>query len=178
MKQLELESYDGGRIDVIPVRLVSTEKFYSRVQCCRAEEHPGWFPLGLEEYAFLSLLIFFMDKYLERSILNEYRYDEADDTFDYYSHNLYRYVDVLKMLDEIEHTAYDILHSRQTDIVTNVIQHFNPRIFDEFACKVDRQHIFSEHRQEIADYYFRFCSAINAIMNEAPEFELLDFWGP
>lgn len=41
--------------------------------------------------------------------------------------------------------------------------------------RTDKEQLFDELREDIADYMLRFCEAIQSVMDHAPEFDLIDF---
>ena len=81
------------------------------------------------------------------------------------------------MLEEIRNAARQISLGKESETVYQMISLHILRFFGGWE-KTDKEHLFDELREDIADYMLRFCDAIQSIMDNAPEFNLLDFQGP
>ena len=111
-------------------------------------------------------------------MLSKYRNVDIEGySFDDYGDNLYTYSDVQCMLTEMTRTARDILFGKKTEAIRAMILRFNPCLYKIYG-NVDKEQLFDEHRNEIADYLLRFCDRIQLLMEQFPEYELLNFQGP
>lgn len=145
------------------------------------QEQKFFFPnidskLRLDEVSF-QLVRGYMEKYLDKDLLPLYREKQDGDSFDDYGDNLYRYSDLLCMFEEIRNTARDISLGKETDAVRQMIPLHILAYFGGRG-RTDKEQLFEELRGDIADYMLRFCDAIQSVMDQAPEFDLLDFLGP
>lgn len=177
--KLPLENQDGSGVDVFPARLNDDPSFpwYETIECPRTAEGYLDSRLCLNEDT-IWLVSVFLKKYLDRELLPQYRdMDIKNDSFDNYGDNLYRYSDLRRMLGEIRNTAQAIVQGRTTESIRQMIPYHDPSWYGLYG-KVDEAKLFDEHRREIADYLLRFCDAVQAVMDHAPEFDLLDFQGP
>ena len=176
MNKLILESYEGGEIDVFPVNRSSVALYQSN-NCPRGEEYID-LPLRLNEETFYSFAYVFLNKHLNQEMLSQYRNVDIEGySFDSYGDNLCTYSDVQCMLTEMTRTAREILFGKNTNMIKEMIQHLNPCIYKIYGS-VDKEQLFDEHRNEIADYLLRFCDRIQLLMEQFPEHELLNFQGP
>ena len=174
-----LESWNGGEFDVFPTRINPDPQYpyYTHIEMPSTPTGYLDSKLHLNEDSF-SLVIAFMDKYLDRGLLPQYRdLDIKDESFGWYEDNIYRYSDLRCMLEEIRATAQDIVLGKTTESIRQMILHQNPSWYGIHG-EVDKAQLFDAHRSEIADYLLRFCDAVQAVMDNAPEFDLLDFQGP
>jgi len=180
MSRLPLKSNDGGSIDVIPVKSVEADSLYRRISYKKDANNYPDYPLKLEESTFLSLAAYFVDKYIDRSLVSQYRDVETEgDSFDYFGHNILRYIDVSRMLDEIMETAIQIFDEEETDTVKSIISSISPcALIGAYGMYFSPHEVFCSYRAEIVEYYREFCAAVKNVMNNAEGYELLDFCGP
>ena len=179
IKHLKLQDDGGGTVDVFPVKITENAPDYLEIERAHGEKYPD-LPLKLEETTFCSLVGTLMDKYIDRSLLPKYRiFGMEEDGFEYYDHNLYKYEDVYKMIKELKNLSEVVLREEKSDALMQIIRRTNPRIFGQLLAEKDElEKLFFEHKEVVVDYYVDFCEAIKKVMADAPEYELLDFWGP
>lgn len=173
--------YDGGEIDVFPTRIhpVSNQNrpLFESIEWPLTSSGYLDSKLRLNEVSF-QLIRGYMEKYLDKDLLPLYRDIELDgDSFDDYGDNLYHYSDLLCMFEEIRNAARDISLDKETDTVRQMIP-LHILCYFGGRGRTDKEQLFEELRADIADYMLRFCDAIQSVMDQAPEFDLLDFQGP
>ena len=172
--------YDGGEIDVFPTRIhpVANQNrpLFESIEWPLTSSGYLDSKLRLDEVSF-QLVRGYMEKYLDKDLLPLYREKQDGDSFDDYGDNLYRYSDLLCMFEEIRNTARDISLGKETDTVRQMIPLHILAYFGGRG-RTDKEQLFEELRGDIADYMLRFCDAIQSVMDQAPEFDLLDFLGP
>ena len=173
--------YDGGEIDVFPTRIhpVANQNrpLFESIEWPLTSSGYLDSKLRLNEVSF-QLIRGYMEKYLDKDLLPLYRDIELDgDSFDDYGDNLYHYSDLLCMFEEIRNAARDISLDKETDTVRQMIP-LHILCYFGGRGRTDKEQLFEELRGDIADYMLRFCDAIQSVMDQAPEFDLLDFLGP
>lgn len=172
--------FDGGEVDIFPTRIHPVSNphrpLFESIEYPRISTGHIDSKLRLDEVSF-QLVRGYMEKYLDKDLLPLYREKQDGDSFDDYGDNLYRYSDLLCMFEEIRNTARDISLGKETDTVRQMIPLHILAYFGGRG-RTDKEQLFEELRGDIADYMLRFCDAIQSVMDQAPEFDLLDFQGP
>lgn len=173
-----LESRDGGETDVFPTRIhYDPERaLYENIEWPMTSGGYLDSQLRLNEKSF-QLVKGFMGEYLDRELLLKYRNVEIDgDSYNDYGDNVFHYVDLRRMLEEIRYTARDISAGEETEAICQKIPY---RILASYGGYEKKNEVLlDELRNEIADYMLRFCDAVQSVMDNAPEYDLLDFQGP
>ena len=134
---------DDGDFHVYPARLVPPiEKHLTKIEHARGEKYPD-LPLILNEEPFYSLLPYFLNKYIDRSLSPFYRdLVVFEDGFEYYHSNLYTYKNLCQMIDEIEKVVkvYDSNISTDNEVLDVILSDMALRCQCndiQFTCMVD-----------------------------------------
>ena len=173
-----LESRDGGETDVFPTRIHPdpNRNLYQNLEWPLTDEGYLDSKLRLNGESF-QLVRGYMENHLDRELLPLYRDVKIDgDSFDVYGDNVFRYSDLQHMLAEIRNAARDLSLGRESARIRQMIPY---HILSSCGgYDKGKEDLLDEFRMEIADYMRRFCDAIQAVMENAPEYELLNFEGP
>ena len=173
-----LESRDGSETDVFSTRIHPdpNRNLYENLERSLTDEGYLDSKLRLNGESF-QLVRGYMENHLDRELLPLYRDVETDgDSFDVYGDNVFRYSDLQHILAEIRNAARDLSLGRESDGIRQMIPYHV--LSSCGGYDKGKEELLDEFRMEIADYMRWFCDAIQAVMENAPEVELLNFEGP
>ncbi len=147
---------------IMPVRQDAT-------LCSKVEEHTEE-EISIEEDNVYEYLYYFLGKYFDNSFPYICRDSYCKDGFEgNLEHNIYTYTDVKKMLAEIKGVARML----QEDFDNPMLDGVKKRM------RFDRKNITTKESVSMAiDFYDRFCRRMEAMMKNAPQYELISFMGP
>lgn len=169
----------GGSFSVMPVKLSSDEP--NGTISYHEEE------ISIFEDDISAFLYYFLQKYFDDSYpYDDLRYPEDGPGFEWYSsYNFYSYTIMADMLREIEACAELLTHDYDNPGLLELKSRFHwhqfvsddsTRMSNPSAQEASR--IIKDNIHVAADFYQRFVRRVRAMMENAPQFELITFAGP
>ncbi len=126
--------------------------------------------ISIEEDDVSRYLFFFLNKYFDRNFPYICRDEEYRVAFEWnLEHNIYTYADVKKMLEEIKSVSKMLQEDFDNPSLDGVKKYM----------RLDKEGVtVSEYVSAAVDFYDRFCRRMEAMMENAPQYELISFMGP
>lgn len=183
-----IEGHDGGACFWIqPVKCHSKKCFdWDAVEECEAAE------ISLDEEDIFGFLKYFFYKYFDRNLIyNQQRMADwcgvegkcEPAEFEWYlTHNFYTQKSIRRMLADISSIADQLENTGIHTIPSEITENYSAWLIDadihQKMNKEDNLQFINKHLSVVIDFYRRFVSRIEKMLDENPEWPLISIMGP